>query len=307
MNMDMDSAFRVFVRVAETESFSLTAKQLGMGQPAVSKQLSALEEHLGARLLHRSTRSITLTDEGRELLGHARHAVAATDFALERVKRVKGKASGLLRLSCQTGFGRMAVVPRLTAILDGFPDLNIELLLQDTWPNLVEQGIDLRIHVGEVEDETVVAQLIGHKPVWLFASRAYVEKYGAPKAPDDLAAHQIIRFSGGNGKRRLEFSKDGKSQSLDLKPRISINNLDALCEAVSAGVGISSGPVWWFENSPGQSALVRLLPDYDMGEVPLYAVYPSRRFVPQKVRIFIDYLKEEHRKYELEHQICDMC
>ena len=305
--MDMDSAFRVFVRVAETESFSLTAKQLGMGQPAVSKQLSALEEHLGARLLHRSTRSITLTDEGRELLGHARHAVAATDFALERVKRVKGKASGLLRLSCQTGFGRMAVVPRLTAILDGFPDLNIELLLQDTWPNLVEQGIDLRIHVGEVEDETVVAQLIGHKPVWLFASRAYVEKYGAPKAPDDLAAHQIIRFSGGNGKRRLEFSKDGKSQSLDLKPRISINNLDALCEAVSAGVGISSGPVWWFENSPGQSALVRLLPDYDMGEVPLYAVYPSRRFVPQKVRIFIDYLKEEHRKYELEHQICDMC
>ena len=307
MNMDMDSAFRVFVRVAETESFSLTAKQLGMGQPAVSKQLSALEEHLGARLLHRSTRSITLTDEGRELLGHARHAVAATDFALERVKRVKGKASGLLRLSCQTGFGRMAVVPRLTAILDGFPDLNIELLLQDTWPNLVEQGIDLRIHVGEVEDETVIAQLIGHKPVWLFASRAYVEKYGAPKAPDDLAAHQIIRFSGGNGKRRLEFSKDGKSQSLDLKPRISINNLDALCEAVSAGVGISSGPVWWFENSPGQSALVRLLPDYDMGEVPLYAVYPSRRFVPQKVRIFIDYLKEEHRKYELEHQICDMC
>ena len=305
--MDMDSAFRVFVRVAETESFSLTAKQLGMGQPAVSKQLSALEEHLGARLLHRSTRSITLTDEGRELLGHARHAVAATDFALERVKRVKGKASGLLRLSCQTGFGRMAVVPRLTAILDGFPDLNIELLLQDTWPNLVEQGIDLRIHVGEVEDETVIAQLIGHKPVWLFASRAYVEKYGAPKAPDDLAAHQIIRFSGGNGKRRLEFSKDGKSQSLDLKPRISINNLDALCEAVSAGVGISSGPVWWFENSPGQSALVRLLPDYDMGEVPLYAVYPSRRFVPQKVRIFIDYLKEEHRKYELEHQICDMC
>ena len=305
--MDMDSAFRVFVRVAETESFSLTAKQLGMGQPAVSKQLSALEEHLGARLLHRSTRSITLTDEGRELLGHARHAVAATDFALERVKRVKGKASGLLRLSCQTGFGRMAVVPRLTAILDGFPDLNIELLLQDTWPNLVEQGIDLRIHVGEVEDETVIAQLIGHKPVWLFASRAYVEKYGAPKAPDDLAAHQIIRFSGRNGKRRLEFSKDGKSQSLDLKPRISINNLDALCEAVSAGVGISSGPVWWFENSPGQNALVRLLPDYDMGEVPLYAVYPSRRFVPQKVRIFIDYLKEEHRKYELEHQICDMC
>lgn len=300
--MDMDSAFRVFVRVAETESFSLTARQLGMGQPAVSKQLSALEEHLGARLLHRSTRSITLTDEGRELLGHARHAVAATDFALERVKRIKGKASGLLRLSCQTGFGRMAVVPRLTAILENFSDLNIELLLQDTWPNLVEQGIDLRIHVGEVEDETVIAQLIGHKPVWLFASSGYVDKYGTPKTPDDLASHQFVRFSGASSKRRWTFSKDGRNYSLDLKARISINNLDALCEAVCAGVGISSGPVWWFENSPDPSSLVRLLADYDMGEVPLYAVYPSRRFVPQKVRIFIDYLKEEHRKYEAEHQ-----
>jgi DNA-binding transcriptional LysR family regulator len=305
--MDMDSAFRVFVRVAETESFSLAAKQLGLGQPAVSKQISTLEDQLGARLLHRTTRSITLTDEGREFLGHARHAVAATDFALERVQRVKGKASGLMRLSCQTGFGRMAVVPRLTAILENFPDLDIELSLQDTWPNLVEQGIDLRIHVGEVEDETVIAQLIGHKPVWLFAAQSYVEKYGTPETPDDLANHQVIRFAGASSKKRWEFSMDGKIQSLDLKPRISINNLDALCEAVGAGVGISSGPVWWFENFPNQSALVRLLPDYDMGVVPLYAAYPSRRFVPQKVRIFIEYLKEEFRKYELEHQICDTC
>ncbi len=305
--MDMDSAFRVFVRVAETESFSLAAKQLGLGQPAVSKQISTLEEQLGARLLHRTTRSITLTDEGREFLGHARHAVAATDFALERVQRVKGKASGLMRLSCQTGFGRMAVVPRLTAILENFPDLDIELSLQDTWPNLVEQGIDLRIHVGEVEDETVIAQLIGHKPIWLFASRSYVEEYGEPQTPDELAHHRIIRFTGASNKRPWEFSKDGTSKAISLKPRVSTNNLDALCEAVREGVGISSGPVWWFENSPDPTALVRLLPDYDMGEVPLYAVYPSRRFVPQKVRIFIDYLKDEHRKYELEHQICDVC
>jgi DNA-binding transcriptional LysR family regulator len=305
--MDMDSAFRVFVRVAETESFSLAAKQLGLGQPAVSKQISTLEDQLGARLLHRTTRSITLTDEGREFLGHARHAVAATDFALERVQRVKGKASGLMRLSCQTGFGRMAVVPRLTAILENFPDLDIELSLQDTWPNLVEQGIDLRIHVGEVEDETVIAQLIGHKPIWLFASRSYVEKYGEPQTPDDLAQHCVIRFTGASSKRPWAFSKDGANKSISLKPRISTNNLDALCEAVREGVGISSGPVWWFENSPDPTTLVRLLPGYDMGEVPLYAVYPSRRFVPQKVRIFIDYLKDEHRKYELEHQICDVC
>jgi DNA-binding transcriptional LysR family regulator len=303
--MDMDSAFRVFVRVAETESFSLAAKQLGLGQSAVSKQISTLEDQLGARLLHRTTRSITLTDEGREFLGHARHAVAATDFALERVQRVKGKASGLLRLSCQTGLGRMEVVPRLPEILENFPDLDIDLSLHDSWPNLVEQGIDLRIHIGDVEDETVIAQLIGHKPIWLFAAQSYVDKYGTPKTPEDLADHQIIRFNGTGNRRRWEFSKDGKHQSFDLKPRISINNLDALCEAVGAGVGISSGPVWWFDNSIDKCAVVRLLPEYDMGTVPLYVAYPSRRFVPQKVRIFIDYLKEEYRKYEEVHRTCN--
>ena len=101
-------------------------------------------------------------DRGTELLRNARHAVAATDFALERVQKVKGKASGLLRLSCQTGFARLQVVPRLAEILRTFPDLDVELTLQDSWPNLVERGIDLRIHIGEIEDETVIAQLIGH-------------------------------------------------------------------------------------------------------------------------------------------------
>ena len=153
--MDVDAAFRVFLKVADTESFSSAAKQLGMGQPAVSKQVSALEDHLGARLLHRTTRSITLTDEGREFLGHARHAIAATDYALERVQRVKANPSGLLRLSCQTGFARMQVVPRLGKILELYPDIDIDLVLQDSWPNLVEQGIDLRIHIGVVRYQQV--------------------------------------------------------------------------------------------------------------------------------------------------------
>lgn len=120
-----------------------------------------------------------------------------------------------------------------------------------------------------------------------------------------MADHQIIRFNGTGNRRRWEFSKDAKHQSFDLKPRISINNLDALCEAVGAGVGISSGPVWWFDNSIDKCAVVRLLPEYDMGTVPLYVAYPSRRFVPQKVRIFIDYLKEEYRKYEEVHRTCN--
>jgi DNA-binding transcriptional LysR family regulator len=305
--MDMDAAFRVFVRVAETESFSLAAKQMGMGQPAVSKHVSTLEDHLGARLLHRTTRSITLTDEGREFLGHARRAVAATDFALERVQKVKGKASGLLRLSCQTGLARLEVVPRLTEILENFPDLDIDLMLQDSWPNLVEHGIDLRIHVGEIEDDTVITQLIGHSPIGLYASDSYVQKHGRPGRPSDLERHQIIHFTGFNKQRQWQFIKDGKSESIEFKGRLGINNLDALRESVMCGVGVTTGPEWMFKHDITTRAVTQLLPDYDMGKVALYAAYPSRRFVPQKVRVFIDYLRKEYRMYEAQHIDCPTC
>ena len=305
--MDMDSAFRVFVRVAETESFSLAAKQMGIGQPAVSKLVSTLEDHLGARLLHRTTRSITLTDEGREFLTHARRAVAATDFALERVDKVKGKASGLLRLSCQTGLARLQVVPRLTDILESFPDLDIDLMLQDSWPNLVEHGIDLRIHVGEIEDNTVITQLIGHSPIGLYASDSYIQKHGLPEVPTDLERHQIIHFTGFNKQRHWNFLKNRQHESYELKGRLGIDNLDALREAVICGVGITTGPEWMFKHDMGKHAVTQLLSDYDMGKVALYAAYPSRRFVPQKVRVFIDYLRAEYRKYEVDHVECETC
>jgi LysR family transcriptional regulator, regulator for bpeEF and oprC len=305
--MDMDSAFRVFVRVAETESFSLAARQMGIGQPAVSKHVSTLEAHLGARLLHRTTRSITLTDEGREFLSHARRAVAATDFALERVQKVKGQASGLLRLSCQTGFARMQVVPRLTEILDTFPDLDIDLVLQDSWPNLVEQGIDLRIHIGEIEDETVITQLIGYSPIKVYAADSYIQKHGFPQTPPDLEKYQIIHFTGFNKQRHWNFIKDGKHESIELKGRLGIDNLDALREAVLCGVGITTGPEWMFKDDMDKRAVIPLLPDYEMGKVALYAAYPSRRFVPQKVRVFIDYLRSEYRKYEADQSTCRAC
>jgi DNA-binding transcriptional LysR family regulator len=306
--MDLSSAFRVFVRVAETESFSAAAKQLNLGQPAVSKQVSALEDYLGTRLLHRTTRSLTLTDEGREFLAHARHAVEATDFALERVQRVKSKASGILRLSCQSGFARLQVVPRLGDILEMHPDLDIDLVLQDSWPNLVEQAIDLRIHIGDVEDDTVIAQLIGHSPIRLFASQNYLQNNGEPQTPDDLAAHRIIHFTGFNRQRRWQFTKDGKTQTLDLKGRVGIDSLDVVCEAVVRGVGITTGPEWMFKEALAmEGALVPILTGYDMGRVSMYACYPSRQFVPQKVRLFIDYLKDEYKKYEAEHKVCELC
>lgn len=302
--MDVDAAFRVFLKVADTESFSTAAKQLGMGQPAVSKQVSALEDHLGARLLHRTTRSITLTDEGREFVGHARHAIAATDYALERVAHVKAKPTGLLRLSCQSGFARMQVVPRLGQILQLYPDIDIDLVLQDSWPNLVEQGIDLRIHIGDIEDETVITQLIGHSRIQLYGTPDYIAQHGMPKTPQDLANYQIINFTGYNRQRKWLFIKDGKQELLDIKGRVGIDNLDALREAIIHSVGITTGPQWMFKEELLDGRIVPLLSEYDMGSISLYAAYPSRRFVPLKVRMFIDYVRTEYRAMEAIYQTC---
>lgn len=296
--MDMDGAFRVFVKVADTESFSAAAKQLGMGQPAVSKQISALEDHLGARLLHRTTRSITLTDEGRELLDHARHAVAAIDHAVEQLQGAKASPKGLLRLSSQTAFARMRLVPHLARVMETFPELELDLVTQDTWPNLVEQGIDLRIHIGDIEDDTVIAQLIGHSPIQLFASRSYVEKHGRPERPEDLSNHLLIHSTGHDAKRKWTFTKNGAVTVVDARSRVGIDNLDTLREAVLSGVGICSVPQYMFSHE--NMDIVPLLPDYDMGKVAMYVAYPSRRFVPLKVRLFIDYIKAAYRDYEEE-------
>lgn len=294
--MDIDSAFRIFIKVADTESFSTAAKQLGMGQPAVSKQVSALEDHLGSRLLHRSTRSITLTDEGRELLDHARHAVAAIDHAVDQLQGAKASPKGLLRLSSQTAFARMRLVPHLAQVMATFPELELDIVTQDTWPNLVEQGIDLRIHIGEIEDDTVIAQLIGHSPIMLFASRAYVDAHGKPETPEDLARHLLIQSTGYDAKRKWSFTKDGKTIVIDVKSRVGIDNLGTLREAVLAGVGICSTPQYMYSHE--NMDVVQLLQDYDMGKVAMYVAYPSRRFVPLKVRMFIDYIKAAYRQYE---------
>jgi DNA-binding transcriptional LysR family regulator len=257
----------------------------------------------------RYRRSKTIWARGFCTAPHARHAIAATDHALDRVNRVKSKASGTLRLSCQSGFARLKVVPRIPVILDMFPDLDIDLVLEDSWPNLVEQAIDLRIHIGEVEDDTVIAQLIGHSPIRLFASNTYLQKNGTPLAPADLANHRVLRFTGHDRQRRWTFAKDGRTETVDLRGRVGVNSLDVLREAVICGVGITSGPEWMFHDTAGgHPDVVPLLPGYDMGQVAMHAAYASRHFVPQKVRIIIDFLKDEYRKMKAQHEAeCSDC
>ncbi|WP_421852317.1 LysR substrate-binding domain-containing protein [Oricola sp.] len=293
--MDIISAFKTFVRVAETESFSAAARELNVGQPAVSKQISSLEEHLGVRLFRRSTRSLTLTDAGRDLLVHARVAIEAVEEATDRLMGREGRVAGLLRMTTTIAFGRMHIVPRLGLLKAQYPDLKIDLVLQDHGVNLIEQGLDLAIRFGEQYEPNLIARRMGMIRTIVVASKAYLDANGRPESPYDLDRHETIAFGGRPGGDEWPFVDGGTPLSVKISWRFRIGNSDAIREAALAGLGIAMVPSWVFPDLWELDGMETLFDGWMPPPVPVYAVYPSRRFVPEKVRAMIEFLEHEIR------------
>jgi DNA-binding transcriptional LysR family regulator len=293
--LDIISAFKTFVRVAETESFSAAAREFNVGQPAVSKQISALEDYLGTRLFQRSTRSLALTDEGQELLVHARVAIEAVDEATDRLKRREGKVSGILRMTTTASFGRMHIVPRLGLLESQYPDLKVDLILQDHNANLVEQGLDLAIRFGEPREPNLIAKRLGTIRTVVVASKAYLEKRGRPETPEDLNKHDCIVFSGRRDGDAWDFTSGDHAVTVKVNWRVRMDNSDAIRQAALSGLGIVRAPSWLFPDLWELEDMETLLDGYTTTDFPMYAVYPSRRFVPAKVRAMIDFLEYEIR------------
>ena len=293
--MDIIAAFKTFVRVAETESFSAAAREFNVGQPAVSKQISALEDHLGTRLFQRSTRSLALTDEGRDLLVHARIAIEAVDEATDRLRGREGKVSGLLRMTTTASFGRMHIVPRLGLLKAQYPDLRIDLVLQDHINSLVEQGLDMAVWFGEQLDPNLVARRLGTIRRIVVASKDYLDRRGRPLKPSDLEHHDTIAFGGRSDGEEWPFVEDGNAIAMKVNWGIRIDNSDAVREAALNGLGIAMVPSWVFPDLWELDGMETLLDAYMPPPFPMYAVYPSRRFVPAKVRAMIDFLEYEIR------------
>ncbi len=193
--MDLLAALRTFVQITETGSFSAVAREVGATQPAISRQVAQLEQHLGVRLLQRSTRSLTLTEDGRELLTHA-HVVLDTVAETEAfIGRRRGSPAGLVRVGCPSVFGRLQIAPRIGLLMERYPDLAIELLVEDDVVDMVQHGLDLSVRVGEIADPSLVARRIGMTSAQTVASTVYLERMGEPRHPRDLAAHECVLFS----------------------------------------------------------------------------------------------------------------
>lgn len=293
--MDLLAPMRTFVRVVEAGSFTAVAAELRTTQPTVSRQVAALEEHLGTRLLARTTRTLTLTEEGRAFYEHALRALEAITEAESAVGRRRTRPSGLLRLATPVVFGRLHVVPRLPRFLARFPEISVDVAMSDGFTDLIEDGIDLAIRVGETTDPGLVARRIGETRRITVASPAYLKAWGTPRTPAELVRHDCVVYSRLATGARWIFERDGVPTEVEVSGRLRTNNSEGVRAAVLAGLGIGLVPAWHFGDEIARGDLRILLSAYEPRRLPICAVRPSRRFVPPKVREMIAFLAAEFR------------
>jgi DNA-binding transcriptional LysR family regulator len=291
---DVLALFRTFVRTVETGSFTAVAKETNASQPTVSRQIALLEDHLGCLLFQRTTRSLAPTDDGLVLYEHARRTLESAAEAEGAVGRRKGKPSGTLRLACSGVFGRLHVVPRLPRFRLRYPDVRLSLSMSDGFSDLVEEGIDLAIRVGETRDSALVARRVGTTRRCVVATPEYLERHGTPRHPADLAAHQCIVYDRLLTGATWNFAGPDGPLAVAVDGPVHVNSTEAVRSAILHGLGIGYVPVWHFVDGELESGrLVMLLEEYRAPAQPISAVYPSRRHLAPKVRAAIDYFAAE--------------
>ena len=291
--MDVLAGMRVFARVAETGGFSAVARELSTTQPTVSRTVAALESHLGVRLLHRSSRAVSLTDDGRAFYVRAMRALEAVAEAETSVGGRRGQPVGLLRMGAPVAFGRLHIAPRLGTFLAHHPKVDIDLSMTDAFVDPVEFGLDLVIRIGDLEDQSLVVRRLGVTRRVTVASDDYLDRRGVPSSPSDLTAHDCIVYSRLATGDRWHFEGADGPIVVKVGGRLRADNSEAVREAVSAGVGIGVAPVWLFGDEIRSGRVRIILSAFEPRPLPINAVYASRRHVAAKVRAMIAFLAAE--------------
>ena len=272
-----------FVRAVETGSFSATARELGIGQPNVSRHISSLESHLAVRLLHRTTRKLSLTIEGERYYLETRRALDTIDEA-ESVARGEDAPRGLLRISCSLVVGLMHVQPLIAPLLARYPQLEVELHLSDEYVDLVAERFDLAVRVGTLKSSLLVARQVGVSERAVFASTDYLERHGEPATPRDLMQHDCIL----NTRLPTGGLWPFVGGDVTVQGRYRLNSQQAIVSAVRQGIGIGLAPVWIFEEDLRAGRVKALLPEHPLTAAEVHLVYPQRRLLAKRTRIFIE-------------------
>jgi LysR family transcriptional regulator for bpeEF and oprC len=286
--MDRVGLMTSFVRAVETGSFSAVARELRTTQPNISRHIASLEQHLGTRLLHRSTRKLTATPEGERYYADSRRILDAIAEA-ESTVRGQETPAGVLRVACPTLLGRTFLLPRVKKFLDRYPRVELDLQIGDRFVDLIEEGVDVAIRIGVLKDSTLKARRIGTAERVCVATPDYIARHGAPKVPTDLKKHDCILYTLLSSGNVWSF----KDRDVAVHGRLGVNTPDGIRAATLDGLGIAYSPVWLFEDALLDGQLQLLLEDHPGPPTPIHMIYPERRLLPQRAKVFMDFVAEE--------------
>jgi DNA-binding transcriptional LysR family regulator len=290
--MDRLAAMEAFVLVVDTGSFSAAARRLNVGQPAVSKLIAQLEERLGVKLLVRTTRGLTATEAGRNYYERARRSIVEADEA-ELVARGAGTGlTGKLRIAAAVTFARIHLMPRLPEFLQRHPDLEIEVLLDDRNVDLVQEGVDVALRMGQLADSSLTARRIASMPYLVVGTPTYFARAGEPTVPGELAAHEAVIYDRGGGGAEWTFRRDDAELAVTLRGRLRVSAAEGVRAAVLADAGIAIVSEWMFAPEITDGTIKIVLQDWKLPRVDLWAMFPAGPTATTKTRSFIQFVQD---------------
>lgn len=290
--MDRIDLFRIFVRVVECSNFTRAADMLGMPRSSVSAAVQELEGRVGARLLHRTTRVVSPTQDGLAFYERCRRLIADVEEA-ENVFRQTAAPSGRLRIDVPGRIGRLVIAPALPEFLDTYPEIDIDLGVTDRAVNLVEDSVDCVLRVGPLADSGLIARQIGDLPLINVASPAYLLHHGMPEAPEDLRDHLAINYASPSSGRieAWEWVEDGVIKTRPMRSRVAVNSAEAYIACCVAGLGLIQIPAYDVRDHLSAGELVEVLPSYRAEPMPVTLLYPHRQHLSRRLQVFADWLE----------------
>ena len=291
--MDQVNVAQLFVRVVETSSFSKAAVEFGITQPTATKAVAATETRLGVRLLHRSTRGVTPTEIGAMYYDKCKQIQRAVDEAEDMAALRQGSVGGRIRVSTSVAFGRRVLVPLTLRYMLAHPDVVFDISFEDRYVNLVEQGVDVAIRMGQMADSSLGARYLGTNPWLMIAAPAYLQKHGEPLTAASVAGHACIVYSSVQGDDQWRLAApSGPVRSVPVKGPLRSNNLSAVLAATVAGLGLAIMPWYVAREALASGAVQQVLAEHGLAAQDMHAVFPSPKLVPSKVTHFIEFLQQ---------------
>ena len=293
--MDRWAVMEAFVLVVETGSFSAAARRLRVGQPAVSKMVAQLEERLGVKLLVRTTRGLTATEAGLNYYERARRSIEEADEAELAARGAGSGLTGRLRICGAVTFARIHLMPRLPEFLARHPELEMEVVLDDRNIDLVQEGIDVALRLGQLSDFSLTAKRIASGRHVVVGTPAYFERTGEPTVPGDLAAHQAVIYDQGGGGRDWTFQRDDAEIAVTLRGRLRVSAAEGVRAAILANAGVAVTSEWMFSPEITDRTVQMVLQDWKLPGIDLWALFPAGRTTTTKARVFTQFVQEVMR------------